>query len=169
MIGMETSPDGCADLSSLVGMPVAPLVQHRGNMLLLDRLTRIDAHSAACEWTVSSDCALMVTGQGVPAYAGIECMAQCIAAHAGARARIQGKTPPMGLLLGTRQFHSSVDWLLPEETYQVECLELLRDEQGMASFDCRMLHQGKEIAACRLAVYEKEFTQQPGFLSKWPE
>ncbi|MDZ4729172.1 MAG: hypothetical protein SH820_04445 [Xanthomonadales bacterium] len=165
MIGLEASPDGCADLSCLAGMAVAPLVHHRGSMLLLDRLSRIDEQGAACEWTVNAECALMVMGQGVPAYAGIECMAQCIAAHAGARARVQGKAPPIGLLLGTRQFHSSVDWLLPGETYQVECQELLRDEQGMASFDCRMLHQGKEIAACRLAVYEKEFAQQPGFLN----
>lgn len=146
-----------ASLAELVGMPVAPLVHHRGSMLLLDRLLQVDTQSAACEWTVTPDCALMVPGRGIPGYAAIECMAQCIAAHAGAQARIDSRPPPMGLLLGTRVFTTSVEWLQVGETYRAECQELLRDDFGMASFDCRLLHQGQEIAACRLAVYEKEF------------
>ena len=144
-------------LSSLAGMPVEPLLHHRGTMLFLDRLVRVDGQGATCEWTAHPGCAVAVEGFGIPAYAGIECMAQCIAAHAGALARIGGMPPPMGLLLGTRQFRSTVDWLQFGETYQAECQELLRDEQGLASFDCRLLHKGEQVASCRLAVFEKEF------------
>ncbi|MDX1718325.1 MAG: TSUP family transporter, partial [Anderseniella sp.] len=43
----------------------------------------------------------------IPAYIGIETMAQCIAVHAGARARVRGFGPPLGFLLGTRLFSSS--------------------------------------------------------------
>lgn len=150
-------PGDTASLSSLAGMPVAPLVLHRGSMLLLDRLIQIDVKGAVGEWTVDPGCALMIPGSGVPSYAGIECMAQCIAAHAGAKARIKGMPPPLGLLLGTRFFRASVAWLLPGKTYQAECQELFRDEQGMASFNCRLLQQTEEIAACRLAVFEKEY------------
>ncbi len=143
-------------LSSLAGMPVAALIQHRGSMLLLDTLLAVDETRAVCEWRLAEQCALMIPGKGVPIYAAIECMAQCIAAHAGAKARLRGLAPPLGLLLGTRQFSASIRWMQVGQSYQVECDELLRDGQGMASFDCKMSHLGQTIVSSRLAVFEKE-------------
>lgn len=140
----------------MVGLPADRLIRHRGSMLMLDTLLEIDWQRAVCEWRVSSDCALLVPGRGVPAYAAIECMAQCVAVHAGAMARSKGLAPPLGLLLGTRNFHADISWLQVGARYRVECQQLMRDEQGMAAFDCQIQHRDKIIAVSRLAVFEKE-------------
>lgn len=141
---------------SLQGVAAELLLQHRGSMLMLDTLLKADRESAVCQWQVNDACALMVPGKGVPGYATIECMAQCIAAHAGAMARIKGLAPPLGLLLGTRNFQSSVKWLKPGQELRVECVELIRDNQGMASFECTVKCQNELVAQSRLAVFEQE-------------
>ena len=46
---------------------------------------------------------------GVPAWAGVEYMAQTIAAHAGVEARARGEPPAIGFLLGTRAYSTSVE------------------------------------------------------------
>ena len=46
---------------------------------------------------------------GVPAWAGIEYMAQTIAAHAGLEARARGEPPAIGFVIGTRAYSTSVE------------------------------------------------------------
>ena len=91
---------------------------------------------------------------GIPSYLAMECMAQCIAVLAGARARLDGLAPPLGLLLGTRSFKAEASHLISGVDYRVSCRELIRDSQGLASFDCSMASGGATVAACRLIVFE---------------
>ena len=58
-------------------------------------------------------------------YISIETMAQCIAVHAGARAKIRGEGPPLGFLLGTRHFRCSVSHFELGRRYIAECQELV--------------------------------------------
>lgn len=142
------------DLEQFAGMPASAFVLHREPMLFLDRLVDIGAEFATCEWSISDDFALLVPGLGVPAYAGIEYMAQCVAVHAGARARARGLVPPHGYLLGTRHYECSVSYFDSGVAYQVTCRELVRDTQGMGSFACRIQLDGSSIAEANLAVLE---------------
>jgi predicted hotdog family 3-hydroxylacyl-ACP dehydratase len=147
--------ESTAELRALVGMPASTFVLHREPMLFLDRLIDIGADFATCEWRVDADFELVVPGLGVPGYTGVEFMAQCIAVHAGARARINGFVPPVGYLLGTRHYKCSVAWFDLGVTYQSTCQELIRDSQGMGSFACRILADGESIAEANLAVLER--------------
>jgi predicted hotdog family 3-hydroxylacyl-ACP dehydratase len=142
-------------LRPMIGMPASTFVLHREPMLFLDRLVDISADSAACEWNIHDDFELVVPGCGVPAYAGVEYMAQCVAVHAGARARAQGLIPPYGYLLGTRHYRCSVPWFETGVSYRSTCRELVRDSQGMGSFECRILLDGASIAEANLAVLER--------------
>jgi predicted hotdog family 3-hydroxylacyl-ACP dehydratase len=142
------------ELQQFAGMSASAFVLHREPMLFLDRLIDIGVEFATCEWSSSDDFALFVPGLGVPAYAGIEYMAQCVAVHAGARARARGLVPPHGYLLGTRHYQCSVSYFDSGVTYQVTCQELVRDSQGMGSFTCRILLNGSSIAEANLAVLE---------------
>jgi predicted hotdog family 3-hydroxylacyl-ACP dehydratase len=142
------------DLQPMIGLPAETFVLHRQPMLFLDRLVDISAESATCEWCIGDDFELAVPGRGVPAYAGVEYMAQCVAVHAGARARAEGFVPPHGYLLGTRHYSCSVAWFEAGVTYQTTCQELVRDAQGMGSFACRILLNGNSIAEANLAVLE---------------
>jgi len=142
-------------LKALIGMPASEFVLHRKPMLFLDRLVDIGPDSATCEWRSNDDFGFIAPGLGVPGYAGVEYMAQCVAVHAGARARIRGFVPPIGYLLGTRHYKCSVDYFDLGITYQTTCQELVRDSQGMGSFACQILLDGTSIAAANLAVLER--------------
>jgi predicted hotdog family 3-hydroxylacyl-ACP dehydratase len=143
-----------AALQSLAGSPARDFVLHREPMLFLDRLVSIGPDFAECEWEVRDDFPLLVPGHGVPAYAGIEYMAQCVAVHSGARASVKGLEPPLGLLLGTRDFQCSVAYFDVGGRYRSACRELIRDSQGMGSFACRIESANKIIAEANLAVFE---------------
>ena len=141
-------------LGALIGQPARNFVLHREPMLLLDTLVDIGAEFARCDWQASSS---PFAGEtfGVPMYVGIETMAQCIAVHAGARAKIRGLGPPLGFLLGTRHFQCSTAYFDPDRTYLAECQELVRDSQGMGSFACRISLDGQPVASANLAVLEQ--------------
>lgn len=141
-------------LQQLVGSPASRFVLHREPMLFLDRLTAIGPEFAECEWEVREDFALLVRGRGVPSYAGIEYMAQCVAVHSGARASVRGLEPPLGLLLGTRNYECAVPYFGVGDRFKAACEELVRDSQGMGSFACRIESEGAVIAKANLAVFE---------------
>lgn len=149
---MSTEPG--ARLDKLAGTPAERFTHHRDAMLLLDRLEAMAVDRAVCTWRVPKSHPLFGTPQGVPAYVGIECMAQCVAVHAGALASLDGHGPPLGLLLGTRKFKASEDFLRAGVKYHITCRELVRDSQGLASFDCSIRRDNSTIAACRLTVYQ---------------
>jgi len=148
--------DFTAQLKMLSGMPAAEFVLHREPMLLLDRLVDVGPEYAICEWQVCDKIRFFVAGLGVPAYIGIEYMAQCVAVHAGARARVQGLAPPLGFLLGTRHYKAAVKYFETRVIYSTKCTELIRDDQGMGSFECRITQNDNVIAEGRLAVLEKK-------------
>jgi predicted hotdog family 3-hydroxylacyl-ACP dehydratase len=141
-------------LRQFVGSPAHEFLLHREPILLVDTLLDIGADFARCEWLAEAP-EFEEAERGIPAYIGIETMAQCIAVHAGARARVRGFGPPLGFLLGTRHFSSSVSHLVPGRTYVAECRELVRDSQGMGSFACQLLLDGESVATANLAVLEQ--------------
>ena len=71
------------DIGDCVGMPITEFLMHRDSMLLLDELVACEGDSTACEWRVEPDDSFVEPGEGVPAYVGVEFMAQCVAVHAG--------------------------------------------------------------------------------------
>jgi predicted hotdog family 3-hydroxylacyl-ACP dehydratase len=137
-------------------MPAAEFVLHRKPMLLLDRLVEIEPGCAVCEWRVLDSDEFFVPGRGVPAYIGVEYMAQGIAVYAGARARVNGLLPPLGFLLGTRYFQAHIEFFELDMTYSLVCRELFRDAEGMGSYDCWIKHQERSVAEARLTVFEKQ-------------
>jgi predicted hotdog family 3-hydroxylacyl-ACP dehydratase len=142
-------------LNQLAGMPAAEFVLHREPMLLLDQLVSVGPECASCEWRIREENEFFVPDSGVPAYLGVEYMAQCIAVHAGARERVGGYPPPLGLLLGTRHYRSEVRYFDLGSIYRVDCMELVRNPDGMGAFDCCILSNGQKIVEARLAVLQR--------------
>ncbi len=142
-----------AALKGLIGKPASELLLHREPMLLIDRLVDIGADFVSCEWRAGSSAFAEPDGR-IPAYTGIETMAQCIGVHAGARARVRGLGPPLGYLLGTRHFSTSIAYFEPGVSYTATCTELVRDSQGMGSFACEIAAGGERLATANLAVLE---------------
>jgi len=92
---MPLTPDGAFPA-------VADLVPQSGHMLLLDRVLAHDVERTVCAVDVDASDLFRDRDGGIPAWVGLEYMAQCIAAHGGLRGRAQGGVAKPGLFLGTR-------------------------------------------------------------------
>ena len=147
--------EGIDALAALNNLPASMFLRHREPMLLLDRVLCVEPELGVCEWQISPSNRFMVEGLGVPSYVGIEYMAQCIAVHAGARARVRGDPPPLGFLLGTRQYEARIPYFVEGVTYQASCQQLIRSADGMGSFECKIKQGGRILAEARLAVLEQ--------------
>ena len=141
-------------LKLLIDRPASDFVLHRKPMLLIDKLVDIGIDHAVCEWTVRPEDAFFVQGLGVPAYIGIEYMAQCVAVHGGACEKAHGFPPPKGMLLGTRSCSLNSAYFEEGMKYQSRCDVQIRGSGGVAGFVCNITHEGKMIAEARLSVWQ---------------
>lgn len=132
---------------------IEEVVPHRQDMCLLERIVRWDDDGIEAELVVP-EAGLFVEDGGIPAWVGIEYMAQAIAAWAGCRARTAGRPPQLGFLLGSRRY-SSQRSSFPSGTclrVQARC-ELLGDN-GLGMFACRILAGDEEWAVANVSVFE---------------
>lgn len=133
---------------------IAHYVPHRGTLLLLDRLLQADEHGARCALTVRADSPFARDG-GVPAWVGIEYMAQTIAAWAGARARRAGQAPAIGFLLGTRRYTAQVDGFPAGQVLHISARCELIGANGLGQFDCHIHDDsGRPLAQALVSVFE---------------
>lgn len=133
--------------------PVDQLVPHTDTMLLIDRIVAVEGEMVRSEATIRSDGIFFQVDHGMPAYVGFELMAQTISAYDGLKRRASGKKPAIGLLLGCRKYAAARPYFLQDECVTIESISLL-GEEGMASFDCRILDTaGAELATATINVY----------------
>src|SRR5262245_21367394 len=116
---------------------VADLLPHRAPMVLLDAVLEHAARRTVCVATIDEGDALFCEEGVVPAWVGLEHMAQCIAAHAGLLARAAGDRPPVGLLIGSRQVTFHATGFTPGQRLIVSA-DHVWGETALASFACAM-------------------------------
>jgi len=126
---------------------------HRGMMRLIDRVVMADAECAVAEVDVPFD-GLFVQDGAVPAWIGIEYMAQTIALWAGARTMRDGGAPCIGFLLGSRRYETHVAAFPGGATLRVEARCELQADTGLGMFDCSIALDGDVVATARLSVFE---------------
>lgn len=134
---------------------VEALIPHRGAMRLIDRMLRVDEECAVAETDVAIDGIFAVDGH-VPAWAGIEYMAQTVAAWSGARAQRSGGAPKLGLLLGSRRYQAHRTSFACGVPLRIETRCELIGANGLGLFDCRILQAGEEIATATISVFEPD-------------
>ena len=131
--------------------PLHMLAPHTRTMLLLDRATQAGETWAEAEVRIAEDSLFYEVGRGVPAWVGIEYMAQTVAMFDGLRRRRQGKPVSIGLLIGTRRYTVNSDWFSLGKLLAIRVeQELLDGNAGV--FHCRV--QGCAVVVeYRLNVY----------------
>jgi predicted hotdog family 3-hydroxylacyl-ACP dehydratase len=132
-------------------IPVRELLPHDPPMVLLDRAISFEDATLIAEVDVRAD-SILCQGNGVPGWVGIEYMAQAVAAHAGCQARLEGKPPSIGYLLGTRSYKCSLAAFPIGETLQVH-IESLYVEMELGAFACR-IDMGETVASATINVYQ---------------
>lgn len=139
-----------------------PYLPHAAPMALVERIVSHDARRVVGESTVRADNPF-VDEAGLPAWVGVEYMAQTVAAHAGLQAAADGRAPRRGVLIGTRRMH----WDRP--AYPVgTCLRLHAEhvaggDTGLLSFDCEIRIDEAVVSQCRINVFQPDDAEQ--FLS----
>ena len=136
-------------------LPIENYVPHRGAMLLIDRLLAADEESAVAEVAVPRD-GLYLQDEGMPAWVGLEYMAQTVAAWAGWRALQAGQQVKLGFLLGTRKFDANADFFSPDALLTVHVQVELMGDNGLGMFDCTIRSKDEVCATARISVYEPE-------------
>ncbi len=130
---------------------VQALLPHTGNMVLLDRILDYQKDSLTAQVTVRDD-RLFNDQPELPAWAGIEYMAQTIAAYIGVQALLAGEPIKLGYLLGTRRYVSNIASFNAGTVLYVDIKKIMQDEQ-LGVFECKIYGEEIEITA-NLNVYQ---------------
>jgi predicted hotdog family 3-hydroxylacyl-ACP dehydratase len=115
-------------------LPIGDLLPHGREMTLIDRLVEYTPQRSVAAVTIRSGSRFCLA-TGVPAWVGIEYMAQAIAAHAGYETRLRGEPLAIGFLLGTRDYRSEVHEFLLGATLTITVEPLLADGR-LGAFRC---------------------------------
>ncbi|PWB37270.1 3-hydroxylacyl-ACP dehydratase [Pseudomonas sp. NDM] len=143
--------------------PLAELLPHAGDMILIDAIERFDDEQIFTRLTVKPDGLFNLPDGSLPAWVGVELMAQSVAAFAGCHARQKGNPVELGFLLGTRKFECNVEAFAPGSELTVHGIRSLEDDNGMGVFECH-IHGDGIHASARLNVFRppeaKQYLQQ---------
>jgi predicted hotdog family 3-hydroxylacyl-ACP dehydratase len=137
---------------------VAELVPHSGTMSLLSRVTAYGDDWLEAEVDITS-ATLFVEENGVPAWVGLEYLAQAIAAFSGVQERKQKQSPKLGFLLGTRRYESNVPWFSTGLTLTVRVEREMVAENGLHVFRGKLTALNVEATA-NLNVFQPDDASQ---------
>ena len=132
---------------------IEALVPHRAPMLLIDRIVECDEHHVHAIYTVRAD-AWYADAGAMPAWIGLELMAQAIAAYSGYTKLGRGAPPAQGYLLGTRKLRSARASYAAGTTLHVIAEKQYQEPSGLGAFDCRVEVDGVRVADATLTVFE---------------
>jgi predicted hotdog family 3-hydroxylacyl-ACP dehydratase len=137
----------------MTALDILELIPHRPPMVLLDEILEYGPEHVQARMRVDSRKMFVDEHGHFPAWAGIELMAQTIAAYGGLQAIAQGKPVQVGFLLGTRRYESECSSFPHGCELIVSAHRLLIDEQGLGVFECRIDSAAGAITA-RLNIYQ---------------
>jgi predicted hotdog family 3-hydroxylacyl-ACP dehydratase len=134
------------------------VVPHAAPMALLDGIDCWDQTSLQAHITIRSDSPFF-RDEGVPAWVGMEYMAQAVAAFAGCHAREQQQPIKIGFLVGSRRYSTSHSIFPLGAKLQICVNELLQSENGLSVFECSIRGIGdysKIDATANLNVFQPQ-------------
>lgn len=151
-----------ADENPFPDYPFETVVPHTGTMVLLDRIDHWDDEQLQASVTIRPD-APFIDARGMPAWVGIELMAQTIAALGGCRARRVSQPVRIGFLVGSRRYISSHSYFPIGTQLQVKVKEIVTGEQGLSVFECTLRAGGAHSdisASANINVFQPEDPEQ---------
>ena len=131
------------------------VLPHGAGMILLDRLVGYEPESLTCELTVRPD-SRFCDGRQVPAWAGIEYMAQTFGAFTGVARLQKGRPVQVELLLGTRAYDTRVPGFPVGSRLTVRVKLLYWDPDGVCAFACEIADGTAVLATAEVKGYEPD-------------
>lgn len=134
-------------------------VPHRGNMLLVNQLLLWDTESASISVAPANSFLFFNEDGQVPAWVGLEYMAQSVAAYAGKLGSLKGEAVKLGFLLGTRKFISKVPFFKADLPLRVDIKKLLHDDNNLVLFACQLFQETELLATAEIKAIQPEDPQ----------
>lgn len=126
---------------------VDQLVPHSGKMSLLSSIVDYGDDWLRAEVEITPD-SMFADARGVPAWIGLEYMAQTIAAYSGLLERRHGGEPKVGFLLGSRKYACNVEHFEFGQKLRTRVSPEVMGANGLNVFNCRL--EGDEVRASAL-------------------
>ncbi len=140
------------------GYEVGDLVPHSGRMSLLSGIVDYGENWLQAEILVTAD-SMFADARGVPAWIGLEYMAQAIAAYSGLKERLRGKPPKVGFLLGSRKYLCNAERFAIGQRLLVTVSPELEGTNGLNVFNAELQGEGIEASAV-VNVFQPEDADQ---------
>ncbi len=119
---------------------IETILPHRGTMLLLDGVSACTDETLSAYASVRGDAWYADEDGAMPAWIGIELMAQAIAAHVALLATRAGGQARPGVLLGSRRYEAHSPAFARDARLRIEVKELLRGSEGHGAYECSIHH-----------------------------
>jgi predicted hotdog family 3-hydroxylacyl-ACP dehydratase len=139
--------------------PIEQLLPHRPPMILINRMVDATEMGSICEVTIGPQ-TLFLERAGVPAFVGLEYMAQAVAAYGGYKSYRAGEPVGVGFLLGTPQLTIHCQFFALGQTLKVEVTHVWGHNELM-QFHCT-IHDaltGKFLQQADLNVFKPKDLQ----------
>ncbi len=134
--------------------PIEQLLPHRGPAILLDRMLQVDEEGCRATAQVRPGTWYLDSRGEMPAWVGLELMAQAASAFSGWRNTLSGRPVRVGYLLGTRSFDAAESAFPVGTDLEVEVKVLFLDESGPSAFRCELRRAGACVAHATLKAIE---------------
>lgn len=134
------------------------IVPQAGAMVLLSRVLHHEETRTVCSVEIEEQTLFRDASGEVPAWIGLEYMAQCIAAHSGLVGRAAGIPPRLGFLLGSRRVSFYAPCYRRGQTLRATARRVWGKTSGMVSWDCSLedADTGELLAEGRLNCFLPE-------------
>jgi predicted hotdog family 3-hydroxylacyl-ACP dehydratase len=116
-------------------LAITDVLPHSGRAVLLDAVLEHGPRHTICSADAIRAADFALADGTIPAWVGLEFLAQGVAAHAGLQARERGEVPSLGLFLGSRSVRLHADALTPGRALLVH-VEHRLGLRGPSSFAC---------------------------------
>lgn len=135
---------------------IEELLPHRGSMLLIDAVVSHDSERVVCVYVPRADAWYADTAVAMPAWIGIELMAQAIAAQVALVKRAQAQPMRPGALLGSRNYTALRPAFAARQALDIEAVLEFCDDSGLGAYQCRIAAADETLATATLKVFEPE-------------
>ncbi len=134
---------------------VEDLLPHTGRIILIT-----DVVEWGDDWLIAtvdhSQPSLFKREDGtIPAWVGIEYMAQTIGALIGIRDKQNNQPVRIGFLMGTNKYKSSTPYFAKDSILTVHVKEIYSNKVDLASFDCK-IEYGDGVASAQIKAIRPE-------------
>lgn len=127
------------------------LLPHSEPMILIDKIIQCGEDEIVSEVKVTENNLFLDNNFNIPAWIGIEYMAQTVAAFIGYKTKKSSGSIKIGLLLGTRKYLAHKTHFKKDFEYRIKATHLF-DDQGLGSFDCQILESKNKDIYCEAKI-----------------